>query len=158
DSEEWVFHLNYPSDDPRALDDARVESDMRQGLGIGDHPVAIHKISRWSLEGVLANRFRSGCVFLVGDAAHRHPPTGGLGLNSAIQDAHNLCWKISAVLRGEASERLLESYETERRAVTRRNVERSIENALNHIATGRALGLDPAAGAAANWAQLERLW
>jgi 2,4-dichlorophenol 6-monooxygenase len=157
-SEEWVFHLNYPADDPRALDDARVESDMRRALGIGDHPVTIHKISRWSLEGVLADRFRVGHVFLVGDAAHRHPPTGGLGLNSAIQDAHNLCWKIAAVLAGHASDPLLDSYEPERRTVTRRNVERSIENALNQFAIGRALGFDPAASAAANWAALRRFW
>ena len=59
-------------------------------------------------------------VFLVGDSAHRFPPTGGLGLNSAIQDAHNLCWKLAAVLRGQASGRLLDSYEPERRSATRR--------------------------------------
>lgn len=158
DSEEWVFHLNYLADDPRAQDDARVEADMRGALGIGDHPVAIHKISRWSLEGVLADRYRAGRVFVLGDAAHRHPPTGGLGLNGAIQDAHNLCWKVAAVLAGDASERLLDSYEAERRPVARRNVERSVASAQNQLAIGRGLGLDPGAGAAANWAALERLW
>jgi len=158
DSEEWVFHLNYPADDARSLDDARVEADMRRALGIGELPVTIHKISRWSLEGVLAERFRVGRAFLVGDAAHRHPPTGGLGLNAAIQDAHNLCWKLAAVLRGQASDALLDSYEPERRAVTGRNVERALESALNQLRVGQVLGLDPKAGADANWAALGRLW
>jgi 2,4-dichlorophenol 6-monooxygenase len=158
DSEEWVFHLNYPADDPRAQGDARVEADMRGALGIGDHPVTIHKVSRWSLEGVLADRFRVGNAFVVGDAAHRHPPTGGLGLNCAIQDAHNLCWKIAAVLAGHASDRLLDSYEAERRPVARRNVDRSLESAANHFSIGRALGFDPEASADANWAAFERFW
>jgi 2,4-dichlorophenol 6-monooxygenase len=158
DSEEWVFHLDYPADDPRAQSDARVEADMRRALGIGDHALVIHKISRWSLEGVLADRFRVGRAFLVGDAAHRHPPTGGLGLNGAIQDAHNLCWKLAAVLGGHASDRLLESYEPERRTVARRNVDRSLENAAHHFAIAGALGLDANAGPEANRARLARLW
>ncbi len=158
DSEEWVFHLNYPADEPRALDDARVEADMRVALGIADLEIKIHKITRWSLEGVLAERFRAGRVFLVGDAAHRHPPTGGLGLNSAIQDAHNLCWKLAAVLRGHASDTLLGSYEAERRPVTGRNVERSVENALNQFGSAQALGIAPGADAETNWAQLARVW
>ncbi len=54
----------------------------------------IHKITRWSVEAVIASKFQVGRVFLLGDAAHRHPPTGGLGLTSAIHDAQNLCWKL----------------------------------------------------------------
>lgn len=158
ESEEWVFHMNYLADDPRSLDDAHMEADMRRALGIGDHPVEIHKISRWSLEGVVARRFQVGRVFLVGDAAHRHPPTGGLGLNSAIQDAHNLCWKIAAVLKGQASDALLTSYEPERRRTDARNVERSVENAFHHLTIGERLGLMSSASANANWTALERLW
>ena len=158
DSEEWVFHLNYPNEDPRALDDDRVEADMRAALGIGDHPVTIHKISRWTLEGVLADTFRVGRTFLVGDAAHRHPPTGGLGLNSAIHDAHNLCWKIAAVLKGEAGETLLDSYEPERRAATGRNVQRSVENAMNQFGAGPSLGFEQGGDPAANWACIDRYW
>lgn len=157
-SEEWVYHLNYPFDDPRALDDTRVEADMRGNLGIGDYPIKIHRISRWALEGVVADRFRAGRVFVAGDAAHRHPPTGGLGLNSAIQDVHNLTWKLAAVLGGQAEESLLDSYEPERRTATANNVQRSVENALNTLSFGYQLGLNPEAGVDANWKQLQRLW
>lgn len=161
ESEEWVFHLNYPADDPRALDDAQVEADMRKALGIGDHPVEIHKITRWTLEGVVASQLRVGRVFLVGDAAHRHPPTGGLGLTSAVQDAHNLAWKLAAVLDGTASDALLDSYDPERRSSVQRNVDRSVENALNHLEIGAALGLadpDLALDPEKGWARVRRVW
>lgn len=157
-SEEWVFHLNYPHEDPRALDDTRVEADMRAALGIGDHPVTVHKISRWTLEGVLASSFRKDRVFLVGDAAHRHPPTGGLGLNSAIHDAHNICWKLAAVLKGEAGPALLDTYEPERRSATGRNVQRSVENAMNQLASGLSLGMERGGDPKTNWASVNRFW
>ncbi len=157
-SEEWVFHMNYPNEDPRALDDGRVEADMRAALGIGDHPLTIHKISRWTLEGVLANEFRKDRIFLVGDAAHRHPPTGGLGLTSAIQDAHNLCWKIAAALQGQAGDELLDTYEAERRPATGRNVQRSLENAMNQFAAGLSLGFVHGGDPNANWASIDRFW
>ena len=84
DSEEWVIHLNYPVDDPRAQSDGQVEADARQALGLPSAPMKIHKITRWSVDAMMASDFRAGRVFLLGDAAHRHPPTGGLGLTSAI--------------------------------------------------------------------------
>jgi FAD binding domain len=107
---------------------------------------------------VLAKKFREGRVFLVGDAAHRHPPTGGLGLTSGIQDSQNICWKIAAVLKGQAGETLLDSYEAERRPVDARNIQRSMENSMAHLEAGRAFGLNPAAKPDANWAQLKRIW
>jgi hypothetical protein len=64
----------------------------------------------------LADRYRVGGVFLVGDAAHTHPPTGGQGLNTSIQDAYNLGWKLAAVVSG-APDALLDSYEEERRPI-----------------------------------------
>lgn len=155
-SEEWVFHLNYENDDTRAIDDAQVVADMREALGLPDLEAQVHVISRWTLEGILADRFRVGRVFLVGDAAHRHPPTGGLGLTSAIHDAQNLCWKLAAVLRGHAGEGLLETYEAERRPVDGRNVQRSLENGLNHLAVGEAMGVRSGQDAATNLAGLRR--
>lgn len=67
----------------------------------------------------LASRFRDGRVFLVGDAAHAVPAAGGQGLNTAVQDSHNLAWKLAAVLEG-APDRLLDSYEQERRPIAAR--------------------------------------
>ncbi len=157
-SEEWVIHLNYPVDDPRAQSDTQVEADVRRALGIPDLPMEIHKITRWSVDAVMASAFRVARVFLVGDAAHRHPPTGGLGLTSAIHDAHNLCWKLAAVLAGNASDLLLDSYEAERRPVDARNCQRSLENAVNHFAIGAALGVSPEISPEQNMHQLRRVW
>ncbi|MDP9563427.1 UNVERIFIED_ORG: 2-polyprenyl-6-methoxyphenol hydroxylase-like FAD-dependent oxidoreductase [Rhizobium nepotum] len=72
--------------------------------------------SAFTMNARLADRYRSGRIFLAGDAAHTHPPTGGQGLNTSVQDAYNLGWKLAAVLSG-APEALLDSYEEERRPV-----------------------------------------
>lgn len=81
--------------------------------------VKVHAVtwaSAYSMNARLADCYRVGRVLLVGDAAHIHPPTGGQGLNTSVQDAYNLSWKLAAVLGG-ASDRLLDSYESERRPV-----------------------------------------
>src|SRR5262249_1500237 len=75
---------------------------------------AVTWVSAYNMHARLADRFRVGRVFLAGDAAHIHPPTGGQGLNTSVQDSYNLGWKLAAVLGG-APERLLTSYEDERR-------------------------------------------
>lgn len=76
---------------------------------------------RWSslfrISMRLADKYRVGSAFIAGDAAHIHPPTGGQGMNTGIQDAYNLAWKMALVVRGAADERLLDSYEVERRPV-----------------------------------------
>jgi putative polyketide hydroxylase len=73
------------------------------------------RVSTWQLASRVARRYRSGPVFLVGDAAHVMPPAGGCGANTGIQDGHNLAWKLAAVLQGEAGAGLLDSYDAERR-------------------------------------------
>lgn len=76
---------------------------------------------RWASDfrprAALADRFHAGRVFLAGDAAHVHSPAGGQGLNTSVQDAYNLGWKLGAVLRGDAGAELLDSYEAERRPI-----------------------------------------
>ena len=158
-SEEWVIHLNYPVDDPRAQSDEQVESDVRASLGIPDLPMDVHKITRWSVEAVMADRYTEGRVFLAGDAAHRHPPTGGLGLTSAVQDVHNLTWKLAAVLHGHADPRLLDTYEPERRPALERNAQRSLENAVNHFGViYPAIGVSHEQTEEENLAAFRRLW
>ncbi|OXM61989.1 MULTISPECIES: FAD-dependent oxidoreductase [Amycolatopsis] len=75
------------------------------------------KISHSTGGGWVAHRFRSGRVFFAGDAAHVFPPAGSYGANTAIGDAHNLSWKLAAVLHGQAGPALLDTYEPERRPV-----------------------------------------
>jgi len=77
---------------------------------------AVHWASAYQMNARLADRYRDGRAFLIGDAAHIHPPTGGQGLNTSVQDAYNLGWKLAAVIGG-ASASLLDSYEQERRPV-----------------------------------------
>ncbi|MFD2440767.1 FAD-dependent monooxygenase [Paracoccus kondratievae] len=77
---------------------------------------AVNWASAYAMNARLAEHYRVGRVFLAGDAAHIHPPTGGQGLNTSVQDAYNLGWKLAAVLGG-ADDTLLDSYEAERRPV-----------------------------------------
>ncbi|MGI8332142.1 FAD-dependent monooxygenase [Actinomadura scrupuli] len=158
ESEEWVFHLNYGPEDHHALDDDAVLADMRTALGMTGEQPTVHMISRWSLEGLVADRYRVGRVLIAGDAAHRHPPTGGLGLTSAMHDVQNLTWKVAAVLGGHAGDALLDTYEAERRPVDATNVQRSLENAVNHIAISALFGGGPEAGEEENRRQARRLW
>jgi 2-polyprenyl-6-methoxyphenol hydroxylase-like FAD-dependent oxidoreductase len=83
----------------------------------------VHNPTRFLCHARLAERFRSGRVLLAGDAAHACSPTEGHGMNTGLQDAYNLGWKLAHVCRGEAGEVLLDSYDAERRPVAQRIVE-----------------------------------
>jgi putative polyketide hydroxylase len=96
----------------------------------------------WRLEADSAERWRVGNVFLAGDAAHRMTPAGGLGLNTGIQDVHNLCWKLAAVLQGWAGPDLLHTYEIERRPVAQVNVDRSVAIVTGNVDERTGLDVD----------------
>jgi putative polyketide hydroxylase len=103
--------------------------------------VEILAVGEWERATLLADHFRQGRVFLAGDAAHRVTPAGALGMNTSIQTAHNLAWKLAAVLKGWAGPELLESFEAERRPWTGQTVDLSHRlNGMNRRAASRTLG------------------
>jgi 2,4-dichlorophenol 6-monooxygenase len=155
DSPQWLVALTPRPGDPPDLDEDALLARVREMLGLpAGHPITLHATSHWQYEGVVAQRFRAGSAFLVGDAAHRHPPTGGLGLNTAVQDVHNLAWKLAAMLRGQAGEALLDSYETERRPIAAFCTAHALENAGRHAPIGTALGLGPGMTEEEGWQQI----
>jgi putative polyketide hydroxylase len=91
---------------------------IRSLVGVADLDVAVHSAMTWSTGAFVADRYREGRIFLVGDAAHLMPPYGGFGGNTGIADAHNLAWKLAAVCSGEAGDTLLDTYESERQPIT----------------------------------------
>ena len=143
-SEEWVFHFAFHPGDTD-FDEALIVPRIRALLKLPALGIKVHKVSHWLVEAVLANKYRGGRCVVIGDAAHRHPPTTGLGLNSGIQDAHNLAWKLAALVRGEASDGLLDSYEQERRPVAERNTKWALFTFMNHFVTDAGFGLIPGA-------------
>lgn len=159
DSEEWHVNAVVPfGEESPVIDDDTAVAHLRRVFKLPELEPDIIGISNWSVEGVLADRYREGRVFVAGDAAHRHPPTTGLGLNSAVQDAHNLAWKLAAVLHGHADAGLLDSYESERRSVARRNVEWAMFTYFNIHATVPAWGIIQGAPADHNRAAFAALF
>ncbi|MEN3537610.1 FAD-dependent monooxygenase [Microbispora sp. ZYX-F-249] len=130
---------------PGDLPEERCAELARLATGVADLGVTLvppvpgrpGMVSRSTIGGWVAHRFRAGRVFFAGDAAHVVPPAGSYGANTGIADAHNLAWKLAAVLAGRAGQALLDTYERERRPVARL----TLETATRHL-TGRRTGGD----------------
>jgi putative polyketide hydroxylase len=140
----WGFLINLPLDasfEPYTAQ--RCAEVVRAAAGVPDLDVKILGIDPWIAAAEVAERYRVGRVFVAGDAAHHMPPTGGFGLNTGVQDAHNLAWKLAAVLQGWASPDLLDSYNAERRPYGRFVTEQCLE-------TARSMGRGPQSAAASN--------
>jgi 3-(3-hydroxy-phenyl)propionate hydroxylase len=101
--------------------DGRLDRRIRAVIG-RDTPYELVWLTAYRFHQRMVERFRSGRVLLAGDAAHLMSPFGARGLNSGAADAENLAWKLAAVLRGEASPELLDTYDAERRAVAAENL------------------------------------
>ncbi|MEV4420965.1 FAD-dependent monooxygenase [Patulibacter sp. NPDC049589] len=144
----WRSGVVLPPGSEKHPEDYTVQNavdDLRKLFELPELEIENVRMSHWLVESVLAERFRSGRTFLIGDAAHRHSPMGGLGLNTGVQDAHNLAWKLSAVVDGDADPSLLDSYEAERLPVARRRVEFATFSFFNHLSVGGSFGTVPGA-------------
>jgi 2-polyprenyl-6-methoxyphenol hydroxylase-like FAD-dependent oxidoreductase len=105
-----------------------INASIRRAIGCEFFDYKIHSVQRWLRRAVVADRYRGGRIFLVGDAAHQLTPTGGFGMNTGVGDAIDLSWKFQAVIEGWGGAALLESYETERRPIGIRNVNEATDN------------------------------
>lgn len=139
----WVFMHPYDPDAESLADfpDERCRAIVERAIGRDDVALAVKAVSTWTMTAQVAERYRDGRVFLLGDAAHRFPPSGGLGLNTGVQDAHNLVWKLRAVRDGRAGDALLDTYQTERKPVAHVNAEQSFVNATKLVEVVEAAGL-----------------
>lgn len=107
---------------PEAFTQERVIALIQGMIGAPGRDVEIdlHNFRPWFVAATVAPRLRIGRVLLAGDAAHQIPPFGGMGMNTGIQDAHALAWRLAAIAQGWGAEELLDSYQTERREVAQR--------------------------------------
>jgi 2,4-dichlorophenol 6-monooxygenase len=143
---EWVATVTLPNEaDASDYDNDKAAAAVRERLNLPGLELEVIRFTSWKVEGVYAERYRDRRIFLAGDAAHRHTPMGGLGLNSGIQDAHNLSWKLAAVVQGMAHPPLLDSYEPERQPVAKRNAEFATFAFFNHLTSVSGFGLVPGA-------------
>ncbi len=140
----WVLmHPCGPDTTADAFDEATCRAAVTAAVGAPVPDLAIKGVRAWKMSAQVARRYRDGNVFLAGDAGHRFPPTGGLGLNTGIGDIDNLAWKIAAVEAGWAGPDLLDSYEPERRGIAQVNMGQSLANAFRIRVLFDALGYGP---------------
>ncbi len=141
----WFFHAPVPAG--TTADNFDFRRYLHESVG-APFEIEFEHIGFWDLRFAIADHYRAARVFIAGDAAHSHPPYGGYGVNSGLEDARNLGWKLAATLQGWGGEDLLDSYEAERRPVFASTANDFIAKA---IATDKAFlaGFDPARDRAA---------
>ncbi|MFB8060737.1 FAD-dependent oxidoreductase, partial [Kitasatospora purpeofusca] len=140
--EEWVFHAPWHPEHGEPLEaftDERCARHIRAAVGMPELDVEVTGRAPWHAAERVAEGYSSGRVFLAGDSAHEMSPTGAFGSNTGIQDAHNLAWKLAAVLCGWAGPGLLDTYGQERRPVARVTSERASARSAEHSHPGYAV-------------------
>ena len=128
----WFFHAPVPLG--TTADNFDFKAYLQESIG-ASIDIEFQHIGFWDLRFMLADSYRKGRVFIAGDAAHSHPPYGGYGVNSGLEDARNIGWKLAAILQGWGSEGLLDSYDAERRPVFRSTIDDFIANAIENDRT-----------------------
>ena len=140
---EWLIVWGYDINQPAPVVDKELATTVARQL-VGDPTLEIDLISAsvWTVNNMYATHMQKDRVFIMGDAAHRHPPSNGLGSNTSIQDAFNLAWKLAAVLKGQAKPKLLESYSQERAPIAKQIVTRANQSIGEFGPIFEALGMD----------------
>jgi len=139
---EWLIVWGYDINEPAPEVDAAFATGVARQL-VGDPELEIELLSAntWTVNDAYATEMQKGRVFIMGDAAHRHPPSNGLGSNTSIQDSFNLAWKLAAVLKGQAGAALLDSYTAERAPVAKQIVTRANQSIGEFGPIFEALGM-----------------
>ncbi|MCU5483732.1 FAD-dependent oxidoreductase [Bacillus cereus] len=118
----WIYHVSYDplkGEQPEDFTIERCKQIIQTAIGSTNVEPEIVSVLPWKAAESTATKFQDNRIFLVGDSAHIMPPTGGFGSNTGIQDAHNLAWKLAAVIKGKAKPKLLETYHEERYPVAK---------------------------------------
>lgn len=123
----WFFHAPVPMDTTESNFD--FVGYLHRAIG-AEFALDMERIGFWNLRIAVADSYRAGRVFIAGDAAHSHPPYGGYGINTGLEDARNLAWKLTLVLDGAAEPSLLETYDAERRPVFASTAKDFIETSI----------------------------
>ncbi|PEA07231.1 FAD-binding monooxygenase [Bacillus cereus] len=118
----WIYHVSYDplkGERPEDFNMERCKQIIQTAIGSTNVEPEILSVLPWEAAESTATKFQENRTFLVGDSAHIMPPTGGFGSNTGIQDAHNVAWKLAAVIKGQANPKLLETYHEERYPVAK---------------------------------------
>ena len=134
----WGYDINQP---PPEITPAYATEVARQLVGDPKLEIDLISANTWTVNNCYAEHMQTDRVFIMGDAAHRHPPSNGLGSNTSIQDAYNLAWKLALAVKGAAGKKLLESYSVERAPVAKQIVTRANQSIAEFGPIFEALGL-----------------
>lgn len=139
---EWLIVWGYDINQPAPVVDAAFATEVARQL-VGDPELDIELLSAsvWTVNNMYATHMQKDRVFIMGDAAHRHPPSNGLGSNTSIQDAFNLAWKLASVLKGQAGAGLLDTYSAERAPIAKQIVTRANQSIGEFGPIFEALGM-----------------